>query len=370
MSPTHDPDAPYWLALLGTNSMKRILTKRIIQQWCLAESQPLSGLWDLPVAELGSGLGLTEEEARCLAAVERAVPEQATLLDRLASEGIAFITRVDVAYPDVLVERLPEDSLPYFLFCKGNVALLTQPGIGIMGSHDPTAAQRDVVRDLAVRLAGDGHHVVGGYSEGIGRDAIDAACNAGGPVSIVLPMGIRLFLSTVHRFDQALEQGYCLMMSPFGPDTPSNEVAARGRLGLVAALVDGLILIDPDVSPDRVLLAHQELSPLQRLLLWSRSKEPTATQWGDRGATRFDDSQEAHAAITEMFGVAPAALDQDDGGIDDLQGVEPIIFESAASAIEILGQTGKVPESLAQRLRGGDWTEDDAVSWMDDESSE
>ncbi len=371
MTLTTGTDTPYWLVLLNAKGVARLTAKRIIQRWCLAENQPLSSLWELPASEIATGLEVNAAEAQSIVAAEQAVPEQSAVLDRLATRGIGCITRADAPYPDALVERLPENALPYYLYYAGNIALLTQPGIGVLGSQHPSPDELTMARDLAGRLANDGHHILGGYAEGIDRQAIDTARDAGGPVTLVIPMGIARFTAMVHRFDRNLEEGHCLILSPYAPDARSHEAAERGRLGLLAALVEALVLVAPDVAPERVLLPDQALTPEQRVLLWSSSAGPAADAWRAQETTHFADSDSARVAITDMFGVAPATLEQDEGTIDDLVGVEPISFEDADHAIRTLGHTGRVPNSLAQRLRERDWTQSDAGYWMiDDEFAE
>lgn len=345
------------MALLAEGPLKRQVAKRIVRRWCLEENQPLSTLYRFPKEELQRGLELTDIEADQLMAAEQLVPEQARVVDELAAQGVGVLTRVDVAYPEALVERLPEERLPYTMFYRGNLTLLTQPAVSILGSGEPSEGASQVARELARALAGDRHHLVGGYRQGVDRMALDVAREAEGRTTMLLPIGIRRFERILAALEGVLGSGRLLVISPFPPDAPHSDLADRARLTLVGALAEAMLLVSPDLTPSEVLPPEAEPAGTRRgLFLWSGSDEPLAGAWRAAGAEPFETAAEGQERITAAFGVAPSDLEGDAGSIDDLQGVEPIEFEDADSAIEMLGRTGTVPDVLARRLRERDRT--------------
>ena len=351
-------DAPYWLALLGASPLSRQVAKRVVQHWCLQENQPLATLFQLPESELAHGLNLSERDAALLKAVETLVPDQARLLDELARIDVQMLTRVDVAYPETLVERLPEDRLPYLLFYRGNPSLLTQPGVCLLGADEPTPQAQGVASRLAETLATDRHHLIGGYAQGVDRTALDVARGNMGRVTMVLPVGIRVFARVLAALEGDIGAGRLLVLSPLGPDVTGGEAAARGRLTLVAALADALVLVEPRLTPSELLPDGQLRGVGRGVYVWSGSGDPITQMWQEAGARPFASAAEAADLVTGLFGVRPAELDRDGGSIDDLYGVEPIDFDDADDAIETLGRSGRVPGALARRLRERDWTDD------------
>jgi predicted Rossmann fold nucleotide-binding protein DprA/Smf involved in DNA uptake len=351
-------DAPYWLALLGASPLSRQVAKRVIQHWCLQENQPLANLFQLPESELAHGLNLTERDAALLKAVETLVPDQARLLDELARLDVQMLTRVDVAYPEALVERLPEERLPYLLFYRGNPALLTQPGVCILGADDPAPQARAVASRLAETLATDRHHLVGGYAQGVDRLALDVARSNMGRVTMVLPVGIRVFARVLAALEGDIQGGRLLVLSPYAPDAPLSDAAAAARLTLAAALADAVVLVAPSVTPSELLVGGEMREPGRGVWVWSGHEDPITAMWREAGASPFAEADEARAGVTALFGARPAELDKEGGSIDDLYGVEPIAFEDADDAIEVLGRSGRVPDVLARRLRERDWTDD------------
>jgi len=342
-------DAPYWLALLSAGPLDRRVAKRIVRRWCIEEGQPLSALFRFPKAELARGLNLTDEESDGLMASEQLVPDQAKVVDELASMRVGVLTRADVAYPETLVERLPEERLPYVMFYRGNLTLLTQPAVAILGASDPSEEARAVAEELSAALAADRHHLVGGYGRGIDRLALDRARESGGRTTLVLPIGIKRFRGVMKAWEEVLESGRMLVLSPLAPDAPHTPVADRARLTMVAALAEVLVMISPELAPSDVLPGREGLG--RGLFVWADPHDTLRGAWRAAGAVDVGDAHGAHEAITGLFGVAPSTLDEDAGGIDDLAGVEPIEFEDPDSAIEMLGRTGAVPDVLAHRLR-------------------
>lgn len=351
-------DAPYWLALLGASPLSRQVAKRVIQHWCLQENQPLATLFQLPESELAHGLNLSERDAALLKAVETLVPDQARLLDELARIDVQMLTRVDVAYPETLVERLPEDRLPYLLFYRGNPALLTQPGVCLLGADEPTPQAQGVASRLAETLATDRHHLIGGYAQGVDRTALDVARGNMGRVTMVLPVGIRVFTRVLAALQGDIQAGRLLVLSPYAPDAPLSDAAAAARLTLAAALADALVLVAPSATPSELLIGGEVREPGRGVWIWSGHDDPISAMWREAGAAPFEDADDARAQITALFGARPAELDKDGGSIDDLYGVEPIAFDDADEAIEVLGRSGHVPDALARRLRERDWTDD------------
>ncbi len=351
-------DAPYWLALLSASPLNRALAKRIVHKWCLEENQPLATLFQLPESELAHGMNLSERDAALLRAAERLAPDQALLLDELAAIDVRMATRVDVAYPDAFGERLPEDRLPYFLFYRGNIGLLSQPGTTFLGAENPSPAARALVSALAGSLAAGKHHLLGGYAQGLDRLALETARTGDGRVTMVLPVGIRVFARALAALEPDIATGRLLVVSPMGPDATGGDAAARARLTLAAALGDALVLVEPPLTPSELLPEGGLRGPGWGAFVWADSGDPITALWLEAGARPFSTAEQAAALLADHLGVHPAELDKDGGTIDDLPGVEPIVFDDADDAISSLGRSGHVPDALARRLRERDWTND------------
>ena len=357
-------EAAYWLALLSANQVKRQLAKRVIHRWCVVEGRPLAALFDLGAAEAAERLELSHAEAAQVLAAGPDLAAQRATLARLSGRGIGVITRVDAAYPDLLTERLPEERLPYYLFYSGDLDNLTQPGVVVLGAAAPSQDAQALVGAMTAALADEGHLLVGGYDRGVDREAIDGGRDAGAAITLVLPAGIDTMEAVLQRVAPRGRADRVLVLSPFAPGAPYSDALAASRLCLIGALAEVLVLVAPDRGPDeladlRDLFASSATPPSRRALAWAGDRGDATRAWIDAGAQPFDGAGAGLAHVLARFGAAPADAPKGTG-VDDLAGVEPIVFHDADSAIEALGQSGRVPEALARRLREAKWDDDDA----------
>ena len=348
---TQTREAAYWLDLLCDDHLKRRLVKSVIHRWCIEEKCSLSSLFALSQSDLMQQFGLSAQQAERLLAIEQRASSQSSLLDDLSRRGVGLFTRADVAYPDALVERLPEEWLPYFCFYRGSLTNLTEPGLAILGSMHPSPDAQKVARRLAGMLAQDGHHLIGGYDKGIDRLALDAACDVGGQVTLLLPLGINRFDNVASPIEEALRTGRGLLLSPYAPNAEYSESLARARRALVAALGEVLLLVAPDHGPDEWPAIAKLAGATGNVFVWAGSDAERARAWIEVGAIPFEDAASARKLVLDLLGAVPAPSANDRGDMGDLEDTEPILFEDADSAIEVLGKSGNVPEVLARRLR-------------------
>lgn len=283
------------------------------------------------------------------------VPAQAALLDNLARHDIGLLRRVDVAYPEALTERLPEERLPYCFFYRGDLTVLTQPGLAILGGQSPSPGARRTTEELSRALAGDGHHLVGGYGRGIDRLALDTACGEKANTTLMLPLGIQRFAEQLDMLSEPLDEGRMLVLSPFAPEVPYRDALAEARLSLVAALSEATFLIAPDRGPRGWPAVAALLQTGRELLAWLGSDDAHTPAWLQAGATAFDDAASGRLRLLEWLGAAPATLGADEGNAITAPGDSPLPFADAESAIDALSRSGTVPDALARRLREARW---------------
>jgi hypothetical protein len=350
-----------WLAMLQGGSLRRQAAKQVIQRWCVQAERTLSEAFRLSDAEIVQQLDLGADQLAPLRAAQALVPAQEALLQELAREGIGALTRVDVAYPECLVQHLPEDRLPYLLFCRGELGLLTQPAVGVLGSAAPSGEAQRVATDLAHRLVQQGHTLVGGYAKGIDRLVLDHARKEQGLTVVVLPMGIRRFGKSYGGMEQGLREGRILLLSPFSVDAETSESAALARLPLVAGLSDLIVLIEPEAGPSGWPAMDLVKAAGTPVCIWRGMGPSQSAAWVEAGATCFDDAGSGVSLVERSMGLGSEESAPAEAGAasthpsDEASETEPLPFDDAESAIESLGRSGRVPDVLARRLRESRW---------------
>ncbi len=360
------PDAPYWLALLNAPKLHKATAKRIIREWCLNQANPLAALYDLSALQLAETLLLSEGEAQVVLATEQDVSAQADLLAALAHQDIGILTRSDIAYPENLIERMPEERLPYYIWYRGNLSILAKPAVAIMGSSQPDGELLASSNDMVKALAASGYALVGGYGKGIDRSALQTARQANGSIILILPVGVRQFAPFLKSLEPAIDQGQVLVLSPYPPDAELVDAAATARLLIITALAEALVLYEPEASPIAMWPWSTEESLGRAVLLWSGSSDATQAAWKDAPISLFDEADSGCEIINGLLGYEPPA-EIDENAFDALPGIEPLTFENPDQAIHVLSQTGKVPESLRRRLMAADWTTEDIVEEREQE---
>lgn len=99
--------------------------------------------------------------------------------------GCMPITRVSNDYPLLLRKRLGLDS-PGCLWVKGDVTLLKQPSVALVGSRDLSENNAAFAAEVGRQAALQGYVLVSGNARGADRTAQDACLAAGGQVISVV----------------------------------------------------------------------------------------------------------------------------------------------------------------------------------------
>lgn len=150
------------------------------------------------------------------------------------------------------------------LFCAGNVALLANRCIAVIGARKASDLGRRRARQLGRQLAAAGVVVVSGLAEGIDTEALTGAIEAGGSVVAVIGTPLdQAYPAKNKALQEAIYRDH-LLISQFQPGTrvfPSN-FPARNRT--MAALSDASVVIE---ASDTSGTLHQA-AECQRLGRW------------------------------------------------------------------------------------------------------
>ena len=118
-----------------------------------------------------------------------ALLEEEALLEHYVRQGRKLgcipITRVSDRYPLILRQRLGLDS-PGCLWAKGNLRLLDQPAIALVGSRDLNRDNRKFAAEVGRQAGRAGLVLISGNARGADRTAQEACLAAGGSVISVV----------------------------------------------------------------------------------------------------------------------------------------------------------------------------------------
>lgn len=153
--------------------------------------------------DLGGPLGVAAREAdgtllTTLAALTGTEPamlkrfammEGIALRRRLREAGVELITQADDRYP-VAFRQMNSEIQPLWLFCRGNLSLLQNPSIAVVGTRDPSTEGAFLTQYAARTVQEFGVPLVSGLALGVDAIAHETALSSGVPNISVLGTGI------------------------------------------------------------------------------------------------------------------------------------------------------------------------------------
>jgi predicted Rossmann fold nucleotide-binding protein DprA/Smf involved in DNA uptake len=152
-----------------------------------------------------------------------------------------MLSREDVEYPESLTRRLGDQSPPV-LFGSGEVSMLSEKAIGIVGSRDADTSSLQFTERLAEWAVRGGLSVVSGAARGVDSVAMRAAFTAGGKVAGVLAESLEQRIRDTET-RRAVAEGQAVFISPYGPATPFSVGAAMGRNKLIYCLSTAVVVV-------------------------------------------------------------------------------------------------------------------------------
>ncbi len=108
-------------------------------------------------------------------------------MSRLASLNVAVISRWDRDYPKTLLDV---SEAPDLLFYRGDLSVMGDSGVAIVGARKPTASGIKLARELAADLGASGVTVISGLARGIDTAAHLGCLSANAPTVAVIGTGL------------------------------------------------------------------------------------------------------------------------------------------------------------------------------------
>jgi len=360
-----EKESAYWLAFLQAEGLPLKTLKPVAQQWVLMEGKSIIDLFNLSAVELGTHFDIALSAAEQILRAAESFSQQLQRVEAWQKAGIHVVPISHPQYPVRLGYTLPPIQQPLVLWAKGNLNLLTQPTVTILGNTDPTPGAQEFVASLTPVLVDENIGLVSGYDKGLDRLAFDTMLQAENGFGLaVLPMGVAAFCRTTHRLDDALSTGKAVLLSPFEPDAPFSQAAADARNILVDSLA--MVLLLPEDAPTAIPRAQAALSRGMPVLV-DKTDTPENREMIAAGAFLLTDYNEVidmvqqaiidgamqsdlaqkPAASAPTPKLAPAMLNDTDDYSLGSEVSEPL---PATDALDILDAGGTVPNSLRARL--------------------
>jgi DNA processing protein len=163
-------------------------------------------------------------------------------LTRSRKEGCEIVVYNDPRYPEILRQIFDP---PVLLYCRGNVELLSAPGIAVVGARKPTPYGLAVAERLAADLSARGLVIVSGLARGVDTAAHKGAVEQGGGRTIAVQgCGIdQCYPSENKRLKTRIEEiGLVISEFPIGSFAAPQNFPIRNRL--ISGLSLGVLVVE------------------------------------------------------------------------------------------------------------------------------
>lgn len=180
------------------------------------------------------------------------------VIEKTEKAGATIITYLDDDYPELLREIYDP---PILLWIRGNVEVLNEPGIAIVGTRRATGYGLEQAKSFAFDLAKKGLTVNSGLALGIDAAAHKGTLKAGGKTIGVLGSGIDVIYPPNHvdLVAEIVEKGGAVISEfPLGAKPDAGNFPERNRI--VSGLTLGTLVVESGLKGGSMITAQSALT--------------------------------------------------------------------------------------------------------------
>ena len=165
--------------------------------------------------------------------------------NNLLNDDIILLTKYEEKYPQKLKNL---NDAPFFLFCKGDLSLLSMPSLAVVGTRKPTAYGRMATERLVKDVAAAGVVIISGLAYGVDSIAHRKCLEVGGKTIAVLGSGLHEIYPAEHQSlaDEIARVG--LLMSEYSPNKKATKYSFPQRNRILAGLSDGVLITEASMK--------------------------------------------------------------------------------------------------------------------------
>jgi len=232
---TKEEPALEWLALWLTPGLGPTRARRVVEHLGSAAAVFRASLTELEAT------GILASSAQSLAtgkSMELAREEMA----RATAAGVEIVTIDDACYPQQLKQIYDP---PLVLYVRGQVEVISQPGIALVGTRHPTPYGSGMAERLACDLAAHGLVIISGMARGVDTAGHRGAIAAKGKTVAVFGTGIDVIYPKENSrlSEQILALGGALISEfPIGTSAFPQNFPIRNRI--ISGMSVGVLVVE------------------------------------------------------------------------------------------------------------------------------
>lgn len=234
----------YWVTLM---LMRGVTTRRKneIYSKCFIHTPQISISELFDNTEVWKEIGMSSEEQLAFTEAKNELSNNAFLVEDMLSQGYSILPIDAQDYPKTLKRNLKMGA-PTVIFAKGNISLLNEPSVAVVGSRSADEVSLLFADKVVEKSVQEGLTIVSGYAKGIDRQALDSAIKFNGRSIIVLPQGILTFSTGFRQLYRDIAQGNVLVISTFAPKAGWSTGLAMARNSIIYGLAEKIYVAQSD----------------------------------------------------------------------------------------------------------------------------
>jgi DNA processing protein len=229
-----DENTPYWLALARVDGLGVRGAHKLIEYF-----GPPHAVYGASLNEL-EGCGLPARVAEAISA-QSGLKEAEQEMKAVEKTDCRLVTYESDGYPRLLREI---GDPPLVLYVRGDVSVLSQHAVAVVGTRRPTAYGSSVAHRLACDLAQRQLVIVSGMARGIDSAAHRGALEAKGKTVAVLGSGVDVIYPRENKrlAEQVSESGALISEFPLGTAPTPENFPIRNRI--ISGLALGAVIVE------------------------------------------------------------------------------------------------------------------------------
>lgn len=295
-----------------------------------------ASLFEASEEELVLELGLNKQEAQEIKESLSFGVELGIELDNLSNKGIRVTTRAEGDYPQRLKKTL-KDMSPVVIYYAGNMDIINQKSIGIVGSRDVDEQGIVFTKKLAECAVNEKYVVVSGGARGVDSFSQQSALDHRGKVAVFLSTGIS---SYVRKKDvrEKIMSGQLLVMSNAHPNMGFYATNAMNRNKYIYGLSNATFVVSSDYNKGGT---------------WAGATENISYSWVKTFVRKSGDVPKGNEKLIEK-GAIPVAEEELRLGMDKLltkeRKIEKTLEDLQVSLMDVAVQAVTEKQEIENKL--------------------
>lgn len=239
-------DYPYWMALSHLPRWGNEKINRLIIEILHNRKISFYDFFSLNETELKNEFDLSANQIVDIEKVKMELPNYSFLAENLFEQGFQLIPLISKDYSETLKENLKTKGSPPLLYVKGNIKLLNEDSLAVVGARKASDISLEFTKNIAKKCAENYQIVISGFAKGIDKMALDATLEYNGHSIVVLPQGILTFGSGIKKYYKKIIDGDVLILSTYHPKAPWSVGLAMNRNTYIYGLAKTIYVAESD----------------------------------------------------------------------------------------------------------------------------